>query len=219
MDEFVLREDGPVPAVAVPLTANSRWRSRRLPSNLTVFSVANQTAPGATVATGVAVASSDAGPAPAAFTARRRNRYATSLLRRGTVYEVACAPPGALSAMSVQASQGWDRYWYPVMVASFGFVHASVTCAFPAVAVTPAGFAGAGRAGVAVASSDAGPPPPAFTARSWKAWATPFDRPVTVYDISCTPSGALSGMSVQAPQAASPALRRYWYPVMVASRG
>ena len=75
-----------------------------------------------------------------------RNRYAVPLLRLVTVYEVAFASPGALSGMSAQlpqsASPAFCWTWYFVMLASFGLVQASETCAFPAVAVRPVGFAG-----------------------------------------------------------------------------
>ena len=93
-------------------------------------------------------------------------------MRSVTVHEAAFAPPGALSGMSVQALQAppaaFCRYWCFVTPESSGPAQASVTRASPPIAVKPVGFAG-GAVGVAVASSDAGPAPTAFTARSLKA--------------------------------------------------
>ena len=163
-------------------------------------------------------ATSDSGPLPCAFTARILNRYSVPLMRLETVWLMVVAP---LLAMSVQLPQAavpafcWT--WYLLMLVSLGFVHESVTCAFPGVAMRPVGFAGFGSVGVAgPATSDSGPLPCAFTARILNRYSVPLMRLETVWLMVVAP---LLAMSVQLPQAAVPAFCWTWYLLMLVSLG
>lgn len=118
---------------------------------------------------GVAVTAADAGDEPPLFTATTVNVYEEPLVRPVAVYEVVVEVPNKVLPLNT---------WYDVAPALA--VHDNTTCAFPAVAVTLVGAAGAAGCGVAVTGVDAGDEPPPFTATTVKEYVVPLVSPVAV---------------------------------------
>ena len=128
-------------------------------------------------ASGVAVAVSEAGPLPVAFTARTRKLYSVPFASPVTVWAVVEAPlPGTRVQDPHGSAPALRRNCQREIEPLSGSFQVRTTSAAPAFAPKPVGLAGIR---VAVAWLDAGPASPVRTGRTWKVYDSPLSRGVT----------------------------------------